>query len=278
MLVSGKVSVTTAARPVVAAPPQQQQPVWDSVAAVAAGPDAMHPFGTVAASMPQLRQWPVPSSGPAQGGPAPSNHRHERYPVLAAEPAGQFPPPPQCAAVHADPAAPGRADISAGNAFCPSAGMAVDPQASRLPCGREEVHYVVLEVLEEGRDELTLRLMNEFKVREAIFRACPAGTLNPSSACCLHPYIRAPMWPNYAPICMSLLPAQRSRPLPPSIPGPGGDRPPAGRLGGHHRSARRRHQRAGRGSGVLGPRRPAARRGGHAAWAGCTAPRCTAIG
>ena len=176
MLVSGKASVTTAVRPVVAAPLQRQPQlsVWGSAADAAAGPAAMHPSGMAAAAMPQLQQWqgggrgsgPVPNPGPA-----PSEYRHERYPVLAAEPAGQFPPVPQCSAAApsapAAPAAPGEADILAGNAIPPSGGMVIDPQASHLPCGREEVHYVVLEVLEEGRDELTLRLMNEFKVREA---------------------------------------------------------------------------------------------------------------
>ena len=181
MLVSGKASVMTAARPAVAPLPPPQLPVW-GLAAAAAGPDAMRPFGIATAALPpqqQQQQWPgdgrgsghVPSSGPAPPGPAPSEYRHERYPVLAAEPAGQFPPVPQCSAAApsapAAPAAPGEADILAGNAIPPSGGMVIDPQASHLPCGREEVHYVVLEVLEEGRDELTLRLMNEFKVREA---------------------------------------------------------------------------------------------------------------
>ncbi|GAX73855.1 hypothetical protein CEUSTIGMA_g1305.t1 [Chlamydomonas eustigma] len=44
----------------------------------------------------------------------------------------------------------------------------VDPQASALPCGREQVHYIVLEVLESFEEELALRLFNEYKGQELI--------------------------------------------------------------------------------------------------------------
>lgn len=41
----------------------------------------------------------------------------------------------------------------------------IDDQAQRLPCRREEEHYVVLEVLDEAPNQLTLRLLNEYKVK-----------------------------------------------------------------------------------------------------------------
>ena len=41
----------------------------------------------------------------------------------------------------------------------------IDPLASSLPCGRDDVRFTVLEVLQQGGPELTLRLINETKVR-----------------------------------------------------------------------------------------------------------------
>lgn len=45
------------------------------------------------------------------------------------------------------------------------AAVEMDAQAQRLPCRREEEHYVVLEVLDEAPNQLTLKLLNEYKVK-----------------------------------------------------------------------------------------------------------------
>lgn len=120
--------------------------------------DALLSCRAATTAVPQQQQQPA-AVQPQQLQPAGLQQKHQQAAHM------QHTATPDAQPLHMADAVTATARSAPGPAGSAAAHMEVDAQVQRLPCRREEEHYIVLEALDEAPNQLTLKLLNEYKVR-----------------------------------------------------------------------------------------------------------------